>query len=174
MCFLAFFLILFFIKSFCFSFKIYYFCCVLFLPPLPPIISYSLSWEIIVLSFIFPNPVRNPEHPSFQQLEPDQFHCFTPLKTSCGYLSVKNYLLMLSEISQSEKDKCHMIAFICGIYWTNWTNKQNRDRLIDGEQMTASGGGRAIRSGGIEQKGKRAHQHGQQCGDCWRKGGYGD
>ena len=24
--------------------------------------------------------------------------------------------IMLNEISQSEKDKCHMIAFICGIY----------------------------------------------------------
>ena len=31
--------------------------------------------------------------------------------------------------------------------------------------MTASGGG------GIEQKGKRTHGHGQQCGDC---GGYRD
>ena len=27
------------------------------------------------------------------------------------------------------------------------------------------GGGR------IEQKGKRPHGHGQQCGDCWRGGG---
>ena len=49
--------------------------------------------------------------------------------------------IMLSEINQLEKDKYHMIALICGIYWTNWTNKQNRDRLIDGEQMTASGKG---------------------------------
>ena len=24
--------------------------------------------------------------------------------------------------------------------------------------------------GGIEQKGKRTHGHGQQCGDCWGKG----
>ena len=24
-----------------------------------------------------------------------------------------------------------------------------------------------VRGGGIEQKGQRAHGHGQQCGDCW-------
>ena len=42
--------------------------------------------------------------------------------------------IMLSEISQSEKDKYCMISLICGIQWTNWTNKQNRDKLIDGEQ----------------------------------------
>ena len=47
--------------------------------------------------------------------------------------------IMLSEISQSEKDKYHMISLLPGIYRTNWTNKQNRDRVIDGEQMTASG-----------------------------------
>ena len=47
--------------------------------------------------------------------------------------------IMLSEISQSEKDKYHMISLICGIYWTNWTSKQNKDKLMDGEQMIASG-----------------------------------
>ena len=45
--------------------------------------------------------------------------------------------------------------------------KQNRDRLIDGEQMTANRGGRQLGGGAIEQKGKRTHGHGQQCGDCW-------
>ena len=30
--------------------------------------------------------------------------------------------------------------------------------------MTAKGGG--LGDGGIEQKGKRIHRHGQQCGDC--------
>ena len=30
------------------------------------------------------------------------------------------------------------------------------------------GGGRG---GGTEQKGKRTHGHGQQCGDCWGGGG---
>ena len=34
--------------------------------------------------------------------------------------------------------------------------------------MTASGGWRRGGSGGIEQKGKRTHGHGQQSGDCWR------
>ena len=48
--------------------------------------------------------------------------------------------IMLSEVSQSDKDKYHMISLICGIWWTNWTNKQNRERVIDGEQMTASWG----------------------------------
>ena len=36
--------------------------------------------------------------------------------------------------------------------------------------MTASGGGR-LGGGGIEQKGKRTHGHGQWCGDCWGEGG---
>ena len=37
-------------------------------------------------------------------------------------------------------------------------------------RMTASGGGRlGVR--GTEQKGKRPHGHGQQCGDCWQEGG---
>ena len=36
--------------------------------------------------------------------------------------------------------------------------------------MTASGGREWLRVGGIEQKGKRTHGHGQQCGDCWGEG----
>ena len=55
-------------------------------------------------------------------------------------------------------------------FQSNWTNKQNRDSLIDREQTTASGGGR-LEGGGIEQKGKRTHGHGQQCGECWAEGG---
>ena len=43
---------------------------------------------------------------------------------------------------------------------------ENGDRLLDGEQVTASGGGR-LRGEGIEQKGKRTPGHGKQCGDCW-------
>ena len=27
-----------------------------------------------------------------------------------------------------------------------------------------------LRGGGIEQRGKRIHGHGQQCGDCWGEG----
>ena len=42
--------------------------------------------------------------------------------------------IMLSEISQSEKEKYHMISLIGGIEWTNYTNKEKGDRLIDGEQ----------------------------------------
>ena len=32
------------------------------------------------------------------------------------------------------------------------------------------GGGGSLGGEGIEQKGKRAHGHGQQCGYCWREG----
>ena len=43
-------------------------------------------------------------------------------------------IIKQSEIRQSEKDKYHIISLICRISWTNWTNEQNRDRLIDTEQ----------------------------------------
>ena len=39
--------------------------------------------------------------------------------------------ITLSQISQSVKEKYHMILLICGIWLTN---KQNRDRIIDGDQ----------------------------------------
>ena len=32
-------------------------------------------------------------------------------------------------------------------------------------------GVRKLRNGRIEQKGKRTHGHGQQCGDCWGEEG---
>ena len=35
-----------------------------------------------------------------------------------------------------------------------------------GSRRTAQGWG-SVGGGGIEQKGKRTHGHGQQCGDCW-------
>ena len=73
---------------------------------------------------------------------------------------------MLNEISQSEKDKYHMISLICEISWTKWTS---RDRLID-SGMTAIGGG-WLGGGGMQQKGKRTHGHWQQCGDCSEGGG---
>ena len=38
--------------------------------------------------------------------------------------------------------------------------------------MTASGGG-GLSGGRTEQKGKRTHGHGQQCGDCWGERGIG-
>ena len=47
---------------------------------------------------------------------------------------------------------------------------QKRGRFIDGEQMTAIGGGR-LGDERVEQKGKRTHGHGHQCGDCWGEGG---
>ena len=30
--------------------------------------------------------------------------------------------------------------------------------------------GGEVGGGGFEQKGKRTHEHGQQCGDCWGEG----
>ena len=54
---------------------------------------------------------------------------------------------------------------------TNLTNKQNRDRLTDTEQMTAVRGNLAGRR--IKQKGKRTHGHGQQYDDCWGLNGNG-
>ena len=35
-------------------------------------------------------------------------------------------------------------------------------------RLTALGSG--VRGGGMEQKRKRTHGHGQQCGDCWGAG----
>ena len=46
-----------------------------------------------------------------------------------------------------------------------------RDRLVDGEQLRQLVGGREARGGGTEQKGKRTHGQGQQCGDHWGEGG---
>ena len=38
-----------------------------------------------------------------------------------------------NEISQTEKDKYHMMSLICGIFkkWYKWTYLQNRNRLTD-------------------------------------------
>ena len=49
------------------------------------------------------------------------------------------------------------------LYW-----QENGDRLIDGEQNDSCG--ERLEGGGFEQKGKRTHAHGQQCGDCWWEG----
>ena len=40
---------------------------------------------------------------------------------------------ILSEVSQTEKDKYYMISFICGIQakWYKWTYLQQRNRLTD-------------------------------------------
>ena len=49
------------------------------------------------------------------------------------------------------------------------TDKQNRDRQRE-SRMTAMVGEGLVGGGRIEQKGKRTHGHGQQCGDCYREG----
>ena len=53
------------------------------------------------------------------------------------------------------------------------TSIENWYRLIDRERgMTASGGGSGtLGDGENQQKGKRAHVHEQQCGDCWGERG---
>ena len=78
---------------------------------------------------------------------------------------------MLNEISQLETDKYHMISLICGIYEQIEqrrkirTDSQIESRMIAGGRWGRGGGGQ------IEEKGKRTHGHGQQCGDCWLEGG---
>ena len=52
------------------------------------------------------------------------------------------------------------------------TNKIKTDSQIE-SRLTAKGGGK-LGSGGIEQKGKSNHGHGQQCGDCGGTWGKGD
>jgi len=47
---------------------------------------------------------------------------------------------MLSEISQTEKDKCCMISFICRIQRTKQMNKQNRNTLIEKKMVFAGVG----------------------------------
>ena len=42
--------------------------------------------------------------------------------------------IMLSEISQAEKDKYHMISLVFEIWWTNWTNEENGDKVLEGEE----------------------------------------
>ena len=42
--------------------------------------------------------------------------------------------IMLSEKSQSQKNKYHMVSLKCGVQLTNCTKKQNGDGLTDGEQ----------------------------------------
>ena len=61
---------------------------------------------------------------------------------------------MLSEISQPEKDKYHMISLMWGSSWTKWTKNQNRGRFIDGEQADSSGEvGEGVE--GLSKKGKK-------------------
>ena len=46
--------------------------------------------------------------------------------------------------------------------------QQNRDRLIESRLTSLVGGW--LGGGGIDQKRKRPHGHGQSCGDCWVEG----
>ena len=50
----------------------------------------------------------------------------------------------------------------------NWTNKQKRDSYMESRWQLVRG---VYRGGETEQKGKKTHGHGQQCGDCWGEEG---
>ena len=50
------------------------------------------------------------------------------------WMDLENIMLSESEIIQSGKHKYHMISLICVIYWTKWTTKQSKDRLIGQDQ----------------------------------------
>ena len=75
---------------------------------------------------------------------------------------------MLSDISQSEKGKYHMIhSYVESNEHTELTSKIQTDSQME-SRTTAIGRG-SLEGGGIEQKGKRTVGHGQQCGDCCGK-----
>ena len=53
--------------------------------------------------------------------------------------------IILSEVSQTEKDRCHVISPVCVIWkWHKWTYLHNRNRLTDTESrlMAAKEAGR--------------------------------
>ena len=71
--------------------------------------------------------------------------------------------IMLSEISQSEKDTSILFhSYVESNEQTELTSKVETDS--DREQADSSGGW-GLGSAGVEPKGKRAHGHGPQCGD---------
>ena len=45
--------------------------------------------------------------------------------------------VILSEVSQTEKEKFRMTSFICKKKWYKWTDLQNRKRLTDLENKLA-------------------------------------
>ena len=78
---------------------------------------------------------------------------------------------MLSEISQSEKDKYHRIyPHVESNEQTELTSKTETDSEVESRWQRVGGGAGAVEGGGMEQKGKRTHGHGQQCGDFWGAG----
>ena len=60
-------------------------------------------------------------------------------------------IIILSEVSQTEKDKCHMISLIVELKqkWSKRTYLQNRNRLIDLENKLKATGGKGGRKGQI-------------------------
>ena len=111
--------------------------------------SKTLIWKnistplLIAALFTITKIWKQPKHLPMDEWINQLWDNYT-MKFYLGIKRRKNYSLqrwswrtLLSEISQSGKDKCHMISLMWNLM--NWTNKQNRDRLIDGEQMKDSG-----------------------------------
>ena len=117
-------------------------------PPLPLVINMLLSVSIKFFFFLFPSlfsPSIIYNHPDMEAAQVsisrwvDKKSCgtFTQWNTKYTQPHKKGEQLpfgtarmdlestMLSEISQSETDKYHMMSLTCGIYWIEWTNKQN-------------------------------------------------
>ena len=82
------------------------------------------------------------------------------LPSVTAWMDLEN--IMLSEISQSEKSKYHMIhSCVASNEQTELTRKMWTDHREKEDRW-----GERLATGGIEQKGKRADRHRQQCGDC--------
>ena len=43
--------------------------------------------------------------------------------------------IMLREVSQTEKDKCYVISWICGIGWQTWGGGVDRAMLVKGYEL---------------------------------------
>ena len=59
-------------------------------------------------------------------------------------------IVILSEVSQAEKDKCYMISLICGLKnnWYKWTYLHNRNRVtaLENKLMVTKGENGGINS----------------------------
>ena len=87
--------------------------------------------------------------PEYIYLEFKIYHMFIPLG---NYLKVLNFF---DGVDTS-------INLLFEVSW--------RDNYKSNIKSILGGGGGNLRGGGIEEKGKRTHGHGLQCGHCWVEG----
>ena len=66
-------------------------------------------------------------------------------------------ILVLSEVSQTEKDKYHMILLICGVLEMIQMNLQNRNRLLDLENELMINRGKGLGEGIVREFGIDMH-----------------